>query len=40
MKIVVFLLAVCGIFDVWIFVCFILFELSYVGAGIVFERFN
>ena len=40
MKIVVFLLAVCGVFDIWVFVCFILFELSYVGAGIVFERFN
>ncbi|MCR5026624.1 MAG: hypothetical protein K6A34_04190 [Methanobrevibacter sp.] len=40
MKIVVFLLAVCGVFDIWIFVCFILFELSYVCAGIVFERLN
>ena len=40
MKIVVFLLAVCGVFDIWIFLCFILFELSYVWAGIVFERFN
>ena len=40
MKIVIFLLAVCGVFDIWIFVCFILFELSYVGAGIAFERFN
>ena len=40
MKIVVFLLAICGVFDIWIFACFILFELSYVGAGIVFERFN
>lgn len=40
MKIVVFLLAVCGIFDIWIFACFILFELFYVGAGIVFERYN
>ena len=40
MKIAVLLLAVCGVFDIWIFVCFILFELSYVGAGIVFERFN
>ena len=40
MKIVVFLLAVCGVFDIWIFVCFILFELSYVAAGIVFERLN
>lgn len=40
MKIMVFLLAVCGVFDIWIFICFILFELAYVGAGIVFERFN
>ncbi|RAP44054.1 MAG: hypothetical protein BZ135_08885 [Methanosphaera sp. rholeuAM6] len=40
MKIVVFLLAVCGVFDIWIFVCFICFELSYVVAGIVFDRFN
>ena len=40
MKIVVFLLAVCGVVDIWIFVCFMLFELSYVGAGIVFEKYN
>ena len=40
MKIVVFLLAVCGVFDIWIFVCFIFFELSYEGAGIVFEIYN
>lgn len=40
MKIVVLLLALCGVFDIWIFVCFILFEISYVGAGIVFEKFN
>ena len=40
MKIVIFLLAFCGVFDFWIFVCFILFEMSYMGAGIVFERFN
>ena len=40
MKIVVLLLAVCGVFNIWAFVCFILFELSYVGAGILFERFN
>ena len=38
MKIVVLLLALCGAFDIWIFVCFILFELSYVGGGIVFEK--
>ena len=40
MKIVIFLLAVCGVFNIWIFVCFIFFELFYVGAEIVFERFN
>ncbi len=40
MKIVILLLAVCGVFNIWIFVCFMLFELSYVAAGIVFEKFN
>ena len=40
MKIVIFLLAVCGVFNIWIFVCFILFEISYVAAGILFENFN
>lgn len=40
MKIVVLLLAVCGVIDIWIFVCFIFFEVSYVAAGIVFEKFN
>lgn len=40
MKIIVLLLAFCGVFDIWIFICFILFEISYVGAGIIFEKFN
>lgn len=40
MKIVVLLLALCEVFNFWIFVCFIMFELAYVGAGIVFERYN
>lgn len=40
MKIVVLLLAVCGVFDIWSFICFILFELAYVGAEIVFEKYN
>ena len=40
MKIVIFLLAVCGVFNIWIFVCFILFELSYLTAGILFESLN
>ncbi|WP_461462499.1 hypothetical protein [Methanobrevibacter sp.] len=40
MKIVILLLAVFGVFNFWIFICFMLFELSYVAAGIVFEKFN
>ena len=40
MKVVIFLLAICGVFSIWIFVCFIIFELSYEGAGIVFESLN
>lgn len=40
MKIVIFLLAVCGVFNIWIFVCFLAFEISYVFAGIVFDGLN
>lgn len=40
MKIVIFMLAVAGAFDIWVFVCFILFEMAYVFAGIVFESLN
>ena len=40
MKIVVLLLAACGVFSIWIFVCFMLFELSYVAAGMLFESLN
>lgn len=40
MKIVILLLAVFGVFDIWIFVCFILFEISYETAGIIFETLN
>ena len=40
MKVVIFLLAVCGVFNIWIFVCFLMFELSYEFAGIVFEGLN
>ena len=40
MKIVIFLLAVCGVFSFWIFLCFILFEISYTCAGILFVKFN
>ncbi len=40
MKIAIFLLAVCGVFSFWIFVCFILFEISYTCAEVLFEKFN
>ncbi|WP_295723293.1 hypothetical protein [uncultured Methanobrevibacter sp.] len=40
MKIVILLLAICGVFNIWTFVCFMLFELSYMAADIVFEKFN
>ena len=40
MKIAVFLLAVCGVFDIWAFICFMMFEMAYVIAGIIFESLN
>ncbi len=40
LKIVILLLAVSGVFSFWIFACFILFEISYTCAGILFEKFN
>lgn len=40
MKIMIFLLAVSGAFSVSVFICFILFELAYLTAGIMFERLN
>ena len=40
MKIVILLLAISGIFNIWIFVCFISFEIAYEIAGIVFENLN
>ena len=40
MKIVILLLAVYGIFNIWVFVCFILFEISYEFAGIVFKKLS
>ena len=38
MKIVIFLLALCGVFPFWTFIFFILFELSYVVGGLVFKK--
>ena len=40
MKIVIFLLVIFGAFDVLVFICFILFEVAYEMAGIVFEKLN
>lgn len=40
MKIVIFLLAIFGAFSVVVFIYFILFEVAYEMAGIVFEKLN
>ena len=40
MKIVVLLLVVCGVFNIWTFFYFLMFEISYVFAGIIFENLN
>ncbi len=40
MKIVIFLLAICGAFNIAVFIYFILFEVSYLISGIVFEKLN
>lgn len=40
MKIVIFLLAIFGAFDVMVFICFIFFEVAYEMAGIAFEKLN
>lgn len=40
MKVVIFALVICGVFSIWIFVCFLLFELSYVIAEMIFEKVN
>ena len=40
MKVVILALTICGVFNIWIFVCFLLFELSYVIAGMIFEKVN
>lgn len=40
LKIAIFLLACYGAFSIWTFVCFMIFEISYVLAGISFEKLN
>lgn len=38
MKIVIFLLALCGAFSFWTFIFFILFEVSYLMGGYIFKK--
>ena len=40
MKIIIFLLAVSGAFNISVFICFILFEIAYMAAGMLFESLN
>ena len=40
LKIVLLLLAICGAFDIMVFVYFMLFEIAYLIGGICFERLN
>ena len=40
MKIIIFALAFCGAFNVAVFIYFILFEVAYESAGIIFEKLN
>lgn len=40
MKIVILLLAAVGVFNIFIFLCFLLFEVFYEMAGIVFKTLN
>ena len=38
MKVVIFLLALCGAFSFWTFIFFILFEVSYMMADVIFKK--
>jgi hypothetical protein len=38
MKVVIFILVLCGAFSFWTFIFFILFEVSYTMAGVVFKK--
>ena len=40
MKVVILLLAISGVFSIWIFLCFLSFEIAYLIAEIIFERLN
>lgn len=38
MKIVIFLLALCGVFSFWTFIIFIFFEIGYLMAGLLYKN--
>lgn len=38
MKVVIFLLAIFNVFNIWIFICFLLFEIAYEFAGFCFKE--
>ena len=40
MKIIILVLAIGGVFDISVFVCFILFEIGYELAGILYKKLN
>ena len=40
MKVVILLLAIFGVFDLWTFIFFILFECGYELAGLIFSKLN
>ena len=40
MKVVILILAIFGVFDIWIFVCFISFEIAYEMAGKLFKSLS
>ena len=40
LKIVILILAICGAFDIMVFVYFMLFEIAYLIGGIFFEKLN
>jgi len=40
LKIVILLLAICGAFNIMVFVYFLIFEVAYLIGGFVFERLN
>ena len=40
MKIIVLILAIGGVFNIWVFIYFLLFEIAYVLAGFAYKKLN